>query len=392
MRVLSLGEFVAGNYTAQILAALGADVVKIESRSRPSNVRTQPFNDAPTLATEPSGVTNTPMYASFSRGMRGVAIEIGTDEGRDVFRRLAAVSDVVIENFGATVMANWGCSHDDLLGHNSRLVTVSLSGYGRTGPRAGYLAYGSNIANFTGIGDVWWTNPTYGDFLTAAHAAAAILAARRHVADTGEGVFVDASQVEVVASMAASLYLDVLVNGERSDLTDDMCSLFVHVFSCSGDDRWATVEATTLEQWNAVCDVVERPDLHATSADDAAARRDELRGALDEWAAVRTTLSAAHLLSLAGVPAASVANTEESYHDPQLHHRRFPTFVDHPDIGFMSSPGTPYRLSVTPGIIDRVGPRVGQHTREVLRQWGDMSDDEVDALVSRGVVFDLVAD
>ena len=107
---------------------------------------------------------------------------------------------------------------------------------------------------------------------------------------------------------------------------------------------------------------------------------------------MRTTLSAAHLLSLVGVPAASVANTEESYHDPQLHHRRFPTFVDHPDLGFMSSPGTPYRLSVTPGIIDRVGPRVGQHTREVLRQWGDMSDAEVDALVSRGVAFDLVAD
>lgn len=392
VRVLSLGEFVAGNYTAQILAALGADVVKIESRSRPSNVRTQPFNDAPTLATEPSGVTNTPMYASFSRGMLGVAIEMGVDEGRDVFRRLAAVSDVVIENFGATVMANWGCSHDDLLEQNPRLVTVSLSGYGRTGPRATYLAYGSNIANFTGVGDVWWTNPTYGDFLTAAHAALAILAAYRHVAETGTGVLVDASQVEVVASMAASLYLDVLVNGECGDVDDDTGALLAHVFSCTGDDRWATVEATTLEQWNAVCDVLERPELRASSADVAAARRGELRGAIDEWAAVRTTLSAAHLLSLAGVPAASVANTEESYHDPQLHHRRFPTFVNHPDIGFMSSPGTPYRLSVTPGVVDRVGPRVGQHTREVLRRWVDLSDAEVDALVRRGAAFDLATD
>ena len=114
VRVLSLGEFVAGNYTAQILAALGAEVVKVESRSRPSNVRTQPFNDAPTLATEPSGATNTPMYASFSRGMLGVAIEMATDEGRCVFRRLAEVTDVVIENFGAAVMTNWGCSYDDL--------------------------------------------------------------------------------------------------------------------------------------------------------------------------------------------------------------------------------------------------------------------------------------
>jgi crotonobetainyl-CoA:carnitine CoA-transferase CaiB-like acyl-CoA transferase len=388
VRVLSLGEFVAGNYTAQILAALGAEVVKIESRSRPSNVRTQPFNDAPTLAVEPSGVTNTPMYASFSRGMLGVAIEMGSDEGRDLFRRLAATSDVVIENFGAGVMTTWGCSYDDLRACNPELIMVSLSGYGRTGPRASYLAYGSNIANFTGIGDVWWTNPTYGDFLTAAHAAVAVLAARRHVADTGEGVLVDASQVEVVASMAASIYLDALVNGEASELPDEP-ALLRHVFSCTGDDRWAAVEATTLAEWNAVCDVVEQPDLRADTRERACSLRAELRGAIDEWAAVRTTMSAAHLLSLAGVAAASVANTEEGYHDEQLHHRHFPTFVDHPDLGFMSSPGTPYRLSKTPGGIDRVGPRVGQHTREVLRRWVDMSDADVDALVAAGVAYDL---
>ncbi len=393
VRVLSLGDFVAGNYSAQILAALGAEVVKVESRSRPSNVRTQPFNDAPTLAVEPSGATITPMYASFSRGMLGVAIEMGRDDGRAVFRRLAAVSDVVLENFGAGVMANWGCSYDDLRALNPQLVMVSLSGYGRTGPRASYLAYGSNIANFTGVGDVWWTNPTYGDFLTAAHAASAVLAALRHVAEADEGVLVDASQVEVVASMAASLYLDVLVNGASIGASiDDDVTVFRHVFTCVGDDRWAVVEATTLDEWNATCDVVERADLRADSADDVQPLRDELRDAIDEWAALRTTLSAAHLLALAGVPAASVANTEESYHDSNLHHRHFPTFVEHPDLGFVSNPGTPYRLSVTPGSIDRVGPRVGQHTREVLRRWVGMSDTEVDELVAASIAFDLADD
>ena len=396
VRVLSLGEFVAGNYTAQILASLGAEVVKVESFSRPSVVRTQAFNDTPTLAIEPSGVTNTPMYASFSRGMLGLAIEMGTDEGRLVFRRLASVSDIVVENFGASVMTKWGCSYDDLLQHNSRLVMASLSGYGRTGPRKSYLAYGSNIANFTGIGEVWWTNPTYGDFLTAAHTVVAILAARRHASATGEGVLIDASQVEVVASMAASLYLDVLVNGENEDAAhrspDGAESLFRQVFACTGEDRWAVVEATTLEEWNGVCNVVGRADLRATTIDDAGAHRAELSDALDEWAAVRTTLSVAHLLSLADVPAASVANTEESYHDRQLQYRHFPTFVDHPDIGFMSSPGTPYRLSVTPAGFGRLGPRVGQHTREVLRRWADMSDADVDALVAAGVAFDLVAE
>ena len=87
-----------------------------------------------------------------------------------------------------------------------------------------------------------------------------------------------------------------------------------------------------------------------------------------------------------------MANTEESYHDSNLHHRHFPTFVEHPDLGFVSNPGTPYRLSVTPGSIDRVGPRVGQHTREVLRRWVGMSDTEVDALVAASIAFDLADD
>ena len=119
----------------------------------------------------------------------------------------------------------------------------------------------------------------------------------------------------------------------------------------------------------------------------------ELRDALDEWAAVRTPLSAAHLLSLADVPAASVANTEESYHDPQLHHRHFPTFVDHPDLGFTEQPrhavpavGHTRRASTASA------RGSAQHTREVLRRWADMSDADVDALVAAGVAFDLAAD
>jgi crotonobetainyl-CoA:carnitine CoA-transferase CaiB-like acyl-CoA transferase len=391
LRVLSLGTFVAGNTTALILAGLGADVVKIESRSRPSVVRNAPYNDARQLAVEPSGATNTPMYESFSRGVLGVAVEMGDPRGRDVFRQLAETSDVVIENFGATVMAKWGLAYDDLKQLNPRIILASLSGYGRTGPRADYLAYGSNIANFTGIGHVWWTSPTYSDYTTATHAALAILAARRHVEATDGGVFIDAAQIEVVASMGASLYLEVL-QGEPTPGAEGRSSgdgsLLAHVFRCGGDDRWAAVEATTLDEWNAVCEVIERADLQAGSETDARARRAKLIEALETWASARTTITAGHVLCGAGVPAASVANNEESYYDPQLHYRRFPTYSDHPDLGHISNPGSPHRLSVTPGGFDRVGPRVGQHTREVLQRWIDMSDTRIDSLIADGLAFE----
>ena len=220
-----------------------------------------------------------------------------------MFRRLAAASDVVIENFGAGVMAKWGCGYDDLVADNPQFTMVSLSGYGRTGPRAGYLAYGSNIANFTGIGDVWWTNPTYGDFLTAAHAAVAVLAARRHVVATGEGVLSTNRRwkwwprwrrrsTSTCSSTASGATTEVDKEG----------ALLRHVFSCTGDDRWAVVEATRLDEWNAVCDVVERPELRATRSTTPSRAATELRDAVDEWASVRTPLSAAHLLSLAECP------------------------------------------------------------------------------------------
>ena len=329
------------------------------------------------------------MYASFSRGMLGVAIEMGSDEGRDLFRRLAATSDVVIENFGAGVMTTWGCGYDDLRACNPELIMVSLSGYGRTGPRASYLAYGSNIANFTGIGDVWWTNPTYGDFLTAAHAAVAVLAARRHVADTGEGVLVDASQVEVVASMAASIYLDVLVDGEASGAPRRTgaapARVLVHRRRPLGRGRGH--HARGVERGVRRRRAARPPRRHAARARASSAPSCVARSTSGPQCARRCPLRTSSRSRAS--PAASVANTEEGYHDEQLHHRHFPTFVDHPDLGFMSSPGTPYRLSKTPGGIDRVGPRVGQHTREVLRRWVDLSDADVDALVAAGVAYDL---
>lgn len=390
VRVLSLGAFVAGNTTAQVMAALGADVVKLEARSHPEVLRNATYNNARQLAIEPSGVPNTPMYASLSRGTRGVAIEMDAQEGQAVFRDLVASCDIVIENFGASVMRKWGCTFDALVEIQPRLIMASLSGYGRTGPRADYLAYASSIANFTGLSEIWWPSGTYTDYVTATHAGLAVLGARAHLDKTGEAVYIDAAQIEAFAAMGAGPYLDPLVNGVPADVGVNASegSLLTRVFACAGEDRWAAVEAVTIEHWNSVCAIVGRPDLVADKETSALGHAEELAAALDQWAAPLSAITASHLLCAEGVPAAPVADNEEVYNNPQLHHRQYPQTWENPDLGRMSNPRSPYRLSVTPGHFERHGPRLGEHTREVLAEWAGLDDAAIDGLVDQGTAFD----
>lgn len=386
MRVLSLGVFMAGNTASQLLASLGADVVKVEPKSRPESLRYAAYNEAPTLAYEPSGIPNTPMLASLARGTRGLALEMGTPEGRALFRDLVGSCDVLLENFGAALMRSWEATFDDLVKVNPRLVMVSLSGFGRTGSRADHLAYASNISDFTGLTDAWWPAGTLTDYATATHAIIGALGGCRHVAATGEGVHVDAAQSETFAAMGAELYLGPLSGAEVP--APEPPALVSHVCRCAGEDRWAALEILTVDQWNAVCSLIGRSELTVEAPEAARKRHDELVYALDEWAVPLTPMTVAHVLARAGVPASAVATDEEVYFDPHLNHRRFPATYDSPDLGRMSTPGSPHRLSVTPGRFPRLGPRVGEHTVEVLETWVGLDGAAIDRLIKAGVVFD----
>jgi len=393
MRVLTFGEFIAGSVAGQLLAGLGAQVVKIESRSHPSALRTAAFNYGPTLATEPSGATITATNASLNRGMKGIALEMSDQAAQGAFKRMVAAADVVIENFGTSVMSNWGCSHGELLAHNPRLIMVSLSGYGRSGPRASHLAYASNISTFTGLASVWATHASLTDYLTGVHVALATIVARNHSLRTGETVLVDAAQIEVMAAAGASLYLGPLVNGEATEPTiGSESSLFTSIFRCAGTDRWACVDILDVRQWNVVCGILHRTDLEIIDGTQAPATATDFEKALVEWAEPRTARTVAKVLTRAGVPAAAVQDTEEMYQDPQIHHRHFPEMRVHRDLGVVTNPGSPHRMSKTPGHFTSPGPRVGEHSRQMLASWADLSSEEIDALIDSGAVFQAPPD
>jgi crotonobetainyl-CoA:carnitine CoA-transferase CaiB-like acyl-CoA transferase len=390
LRVLSFGSFVAGNTAALPLAELGADVVKIEPRARPEVLRSAGYAYG-RYVSEPSGVTNTALYGSLSRSTRSLSLEMHTDAGRSLFRRLVAEAHVVIENFGtATQMADWACSFEDLVGVNPTIVMLSLSGYGRSGPRGAYRAYASSIAGFVGLSSLWgFSHGTLTDYLCSAHGVVAVLAALAHAARDGEGVRIDAAQIETAAAVMGPLLLESLVTGHDTGPSDNDVagSVLAGVYQCAGDDRWVAVELEDLDDWRALCKLLERPELVPTTDAEARERRAALDTALAEFAALRTPHTVAHLLQQRGLAAGAVQTNEDLSRDPSLRERGMVVEIDHPDLGIIEHAQSPYRMSATPGFVRRPGPRLGQHTREVLEEWLALPPDEIALYEGAGAIF-----
>jgi crotonobetainyl-CoA:carnitine CoA-transferase CaiB-like acyl-CoA transferase len=338
---------------------------------------------------EPSGVLNNPMNATLTRGCRGLALDMEVPEGRALFRRLVPLADVVSENFGIKVMRRWDASYEHLRELNPRLVMVSQSGYGRTGTRASYLAYASNISNFTGLTTLWANSGLLSDYTTGLHASLAAVAGLRHSARTGRGVYIDTAQIEVMAALLAPALLDPLVNGRDAGPrgNDVPGSLLSGAFRCLGEDRWVAVELEDLDDWHALCGVLGRVDLDATSEAEASERRNALEAGLATWTAGLSPHTAARRLQRAGLAAGAVQDGDDIVRDPQLRQRGFPVELPQPDLGVIEYPGSPHRMTKTPGRIERGGPRLGEHTDEVLEDWLGLEEHELAALEEAGAIF-----
>jgi crotonobetainyl-CoA:carnitine CoA-transferase CaiB-like acyl-CoA transferase len=372
-----------------LLAELGADAVQIESRNHPEALRSPAYAYGGTHV-EPSGVPTTPLHAGLSRSTRGLALDLTEEDGRGVFRRLVRVADIVVENLHPTLLDRWRCSFDDLVRENPKLVMISLSGYGRTGPRADFRAYATNIANFVGLTAAWGqSHSTHTDYVAAEHAVVGALAALRVVARTGQGVWLDVAQIESAAATMAPLYLDDTANDRQVVPRHNEVpgSLLTGVYRSLGADRWLALELEDLDDWNRLVDHLQRPELRAETAHDAGVHREALDAAVGNWAAALSPHAAAHVLQRIGLAAGAVQDSEDVVRDPQLRTRGFAVEIDHPDLGVIEYAQSPHRMSLTPGRVQRRAPRLGEHTREVLREWLDLDGPEIDSLVHTGAAW-----
>ena len=363
LKVISFGMVIAGATCATALAELGADVIKIESPGVPDSTRRLRMADLPVH--EPSGMDVSPMFANFNRSVRSLSLDMKQPESVDLVLRLAAVADVVIENYGPDVLERWGIGYGKIAAVNPRIVMLSQTGFGHTeGPRSHYLAYGATIFSFVGLAQIWGrSHGTHLDYPASAHGLFAILAALAARDRTGQGTHIDQAQIEVAGAIMGPMLLDYLVNGHEPG-EDPPPGLIVRGL---GDDAWLAVEPEADEDWERLAAAVGAADPgdHAAVAE-----------ALRTWASALTPQQATRILQRAGLAAGAVQNNEDVARDPQHRERHFLQEMDHPDLGLAEYAAPPYRLAKTPAVIRRRTSRLGEHTTEILAEWLGMPPEE----------------
>jgi benzylsuccinate CoA-transferase BbsF subunit len=379
IRAISFGTAIAGALCGTALAELGADVVKIESPSRPDNLR-RLWGPGDPAVHEPSGADTSPMFANFNRTTRSLALDMKQSASVELFLQLVQAADVIIENYGPGVMRRWGVGYDQISAVNPGIVMLSLTGFGHTaGPRSHYLAYGSTVCSFVGLTQAWgYSHGTHFDYISEAHGLFGILAALAARDRSGLGTHVDLAEVEAAAVVMGPLMLDYAVNGREPVPAGNEVpgALLSEVVLCHGDDRWLAVEIEDAADLARLARLVGCPDPGRPASPPDEDARARLSAALRAWAGARTPQQAMRAMQRAGLAAGAVQDSEDVVLDPQHRERHFLQEMDHPDLGVAEYASPPYRLARTPATIRRPTPRLGAHTVEILGEWLGMGPAE----------------
>ncbi len=382
LRVVDLTWVWAGPLATRMLADLGAEVIKIEF---PSN------------AARPVAPWNVGSFHELNRNKKSVVLDLSTDEGSEVFQRLVKASDLVVENFRPRVMANWGFDYRRLEALNSRVVLVSMPGFGSSGPFRDAPSVGPTIEALAGVGallgydeDEPYTSAfAYPDPVSSMWALCGALAGLHWRERTGCGCHVDVSQHEATITMFGECLIDLQRTGVKpARLGNRHAEWAPHgCYPCAGQDRWITIAVRNDGEWTRLREAMGDP---AWSADgrfaDAVGRRrfeDELDERISDWARGWEAQALTARLQAAGIAAGYVADGPALLSDPQLEARRFFVRLDQPGVGERPYPSLPFAIDgVDPGSW-RPSPELGHHTQQVLEEILSMAKDEAEALAAR---------
>ncbi|XVQ09810.1 CoA transferase [Spirillospora sp. CA-255316] len=379
VRVLDLTWVLAGPYCTKVLADHGAEVIKVESETRPDPTRFAPFmhlSRGPHTDPDANGYFN-----EVNRNKRSVALGLRSDEGLAVLRELVAASDVVVENFSASVMAKMGLGYDALREIRPDIVYVSMSGMGHTGPRSGWVSYADTVSASSGLtGLTGWSADDvvgviygHGDIVAGLQAALATVAALEHRDRTGRGQHIDLSQLEAITAHMGTSVIAPVPPVPRGNSHPSWSPQ--GVYRCLGPDRWLAVSVRSGAEREALAAVI--------GAADAAV----LEEALAAWARTMPADAAAELLQAHGVPAGAVQNGQDLVeHDPQLRARGFYVRAEHPVAGAFLHEGTPIRMGRTPGGVRSAAPLLGADTDAVLREVAGLTTERIQRLRDAGIL------
>jgi glutaryl-CoA transferase len=384
VRVLDLSRVMAGPWAGQILADLGADVIKVERPVVGDDTRTwgPPFlKDAAGNPTREAGY-----YLSVNRGKRSITLDLDKPQGQEVVRALAARCDIVLENFKVGTLKRFGLDFESLSAINPRIIYCSITGFGQTGPKRDAAAYDFMIQAMGGLMSVTGERdgmPGAGpqkvgvpivDIMTGMYAAVGVLAALARRNETGRGDYIDLAMLDVQAAFLANQAMNWLASGNTPKRNGNRHPNIQpqDVFPCA--DGFVALAVGNDGQFARLADVLERPEWIKDERFATNPARVRNHAALDPLLRAefekRTRSDLVAALEAAGVPCSPINTVPEVFADPQVQHRRMLRELPHPTAGCVSLVVSPLNFAKEPLAFDRPPPLLGEHTAEVLRELG----------------------
>ncbi len=383
IRILDFSWVLAGPYATRILADFGAEVIKVQP-----------------LQPEAEDKFSRGYYNTWNRNKLGITLNLNKPPGIALAKRLVGISDAVVENFTPRVMANWGLDYPDLKKVKPDLIMLSMSTMGQTGPWRDYVGFGPTVQAFSGITHLTsfpgkppvGLGYSYADHIASLMACLALLGAMEYRQRTGEGQYIDVSQVEAMSSLLGSAILDYTLNGrEVEPVGNSSTRAAPHgVYRCQGDDRWCAIAVFSDEEWQGFKRALGTPpwieDERFATLSGRVKNAEELDRLVEVWTRERTAEEVMALLQEQGVAAGVVQDAGDLASDPQLKARGFFIELDHPELGKTISDATPIKLADTPARYVRAAPVQGQDNDYVYKQLLGLNEDEIAELRGQGVI------
>ncbi|MBI3801258.1 MAG: CoA transferase [Deltaproteobacteria bacterium] len=423
VRIADLTWLLAGAGGPRLLASLGAEVIRIEWRDRLDFLRYMPpfapqknENAAKAGALELSGLSQEGLksvnragyFNDINAGKKGVSLNMAHPKGRELFKRLVAVSDVVVEAFTAETMRKWGLGYETLKAIKSDIIYIQQPGWGYKGPYVKFASYGPIAQAVSGLTEqsglpapyppAGW-GFSYMDWSGAYYCAITMLCAIYHKKRTGKGQYIDCSQVEPGIYMTGTAVLDHLVNGRHSQRTGNRSPAKLvaphGAYHCAGNDRWIAIAVTTAEEWAALVREMGNPTWaqHEQFATLAARgqNQDELDRLIGAWTTDKEPFALQARLQKAGVPAGVCQTAQDRVErDPQLQHLKWLIPLSHSEIGTWPVKDVPFHFTNATvnqgGPTERAAPCYGEDNDYVYDELLKLTKQERTELEKEGII------
>lgn len=395
LRVLDLTAWWAGPIAAHMIATLGADVIHVESITRPDGMRMT----GALFGMEGAWWERGSHYASSNTNKLGLTLDLTKPAGMSLLKRLIAESDAVIENFTPRVMDNFGLTWDAIHALNPRCILVRMPAFGLAGPWRDNTGFAQTMEQVTGLAWVTghgWDQPRIqrgpSDPNAGMHAAFALMVGLNERDATGIGSHLEVTMVEGALNAAAELALEYSAYGATlsRDGNHSPNAAPQNLYAAKGLENWLALSIETDEQWKGLRRALGEPAWAADTRFDTFAGRKANENELDEhlgtWAAERDALGTAAWLQQHGVPAAAAVDPRTMQQHPQYVARRFYEPLDHPELGTQNFATVPFRFASVDRWLRAHAPTLGQHNREILQGVLGITDAEFAQLEADGIV------